>query len=502
MFKSKRSGLVRRLWRSRLITESEGRDGNRRGEGGRNGPCGRHSGKLHRNELRSVTHTDPAPGLTGETGDLTESAEREEEEQPDDDQGAMCAPEHRGSRSGQEGDSRTVTCCLFGEWDFSPRSPYWAPRKDGGGPCQCAPRHAGLEDELSTTALAFLKRLKERSLDALAKAVETKGGIPSECVMVPMTELRLGAHHISPHYLLCRLYRWSDLPLSARLKALCHCQSFGAVDSAKVCSNPYHYSRLCGPESPPPPYFLSRSDEHKPLDSTLSYTEAVPPFLSSPPHITPRDYTDTGTSLGSSTSDGHRSHWCSVAYWEQRTRIGRLYPAYEPSLSIFYDLPQGTGLCLSQLHANGYHSRRNDPGGHGTSGLYGHHSHGRSGNSSSVQHIRSKIGFGIVLSQEPDGVWVYNRSQNPVFVHSPTLDPPSARGLSVKRVMPGFSLKVFDYECSNWMAKHGVKPESQEGPWDPHSVRISFAKGWGPCYSRQFITSCPCWLEVLLNNHR
>ncbi|KAG7232833.1 hypothetical protein INR49_008063, partial [Caranx melampygus] len=66
---------------------------------------------------------------------------------------------------------------------------------------------------------------------------------------------------------------------------------------------------------------------------------------------------DTGTSLGSSTSGGHHSHWCSVAYWEQRTRVGRLYPAYEPSLSIFYDLPQGTGLCLGQLHANAYHSR-------------------------------------------------------------------------------------------------------------------------------------------------
>ncbi|KAM3625089.1 uncharacterized protein V6R79_006611 [Siganus canaliculatus] len=488
MFKSKRSGLVRRLWRSRLVTESDGRDGSRRGEGGRKGPCGRHSGKLHRHEQRSVTHADPAPGLTGEAGDLTESAEREEEEQPDDDRGAMCVPEHRDSRRGQDGDSRTVTCCLFGEWDLRPRSPYWGPRKDGGGQCQCATRHAGLEDELASTAHAFLKRLKERSLDALVKAVETKGS--SECVMVPNTELRLGAHLISAQYLLCKMYRWSDLPLTARLKTLCQCQSFGAVDSAKVCCNPYHYSRLCGP------------------DSILSYTETVPPLFSTPPPITPRDYTDTGTSLGSSTSDRHRSHWCSVAYWEQRTRMGRLYPAYEPSLNIFYDLPQGTGLCLGQLHANAYHSRREDPGSHSTSGLHEHHSHGSGGNSSSssssssVQQIRSKIGYGIMLSREPDGVWVYNRSQHPVFVHSPTLDPPSARGLSVKRVMPGFSLKVFDYERSSWMAEHGVKPESQEGPWDPLSVRISFAKGWGPCYSRQFITSCPCWLEVLLNNHR
>ncbi|KAL6113469.1 smad6 [Pungitius sinensis] len=493
MFKSKRSGLVRRLWRSRLVTESDGRDGGRRGEEGRNGPCGRHPGKLRRHEQRSVTHADPSPGPTGEAGDLTESAEREEEEQPEDDRGAMCTPEQRGSRRGQQGDARTVTCCLFGEWDLRPRSPYWAPRKDAGGACLCAPRHAALEEELASTAHAFLKRLKERSLDALVKAVETKGGMPSECVMVPSTELRLGARHVPPQWLVSKVYRWSDLPPSARLKTLGQCQSFGAVGGAKVCCNPYHYSRLCGPDSPPPPYSLSRLDEHKPLDSTLSYTEAVPPLPPPAPHVSPRDYADTGTSVGSSASGGHRSHWCSVAYWEQRTRVGRLYPAYEPSLNIFYDLPQGTGLCLGQLHANAYHSRRDDPGSHGRPPAHG---------SGGVQQIRSKIGHGIALSREPDGVWLYNRSQHPVFVHSATLDPPGARGLSVERVMPGFSLKVFDYERSSWMAERGVKPECQEGPWDPHSVRISFAKGWGPCYSRQFITSCPCWLEVLLNNHR
>jgi len=248
MFKSKRAGLVRRLWRSRLVTESDGRDGSRRGETGRNvGPCGRHSGKLHRHEQRSVTHTDPAAGLSGEAGDLTESAEREEEEQPYDDRGAMCVPEHRDSPRGQEGDSRTVTCCLFGEWDLRPRSPSWAPRKDGGCACYCAPRHAALEEELASTAHAFLKRLKERSLDTLVKAVETKGGLPSECVMVPSTELRLGAHHTSPQWLVSKVYRWSDLALSARLKTLSHCQSSGAGDGAKVCCNPYHYSRFCGP---------------------------------------------------------------------------------------------------------------------------------------------------------------------------------------------------------------------------------------------------------------
>lgn len=239
MFKSKRSGLVRRLWRSRLV--NDGQDGSRRGEAGRSAPCDRHSGKLHRQEQRAVTHADASPGLTGEAGDL--SAERDDEEQPDGDRGGS-----RGSRPDADGGGSggTVTCCLFGEWDLRPRSP-WAPRKDGGGPCQCAPRRGGLEEELLSTSYAFLKRLKERSLDNLVKAVETKGGMPGECVMVASAELRLGAQRISPQNLLCKLFRWSDLPLSSRLKVLCHCQSFSAADSAKVCCNPYHYSRLCGP---------------------------------------------------------------------------------------------------------------------------------------------------------------------------------------------------------------------------------------------------------------
>lgn len=235
MFKSRRSGLVRRLWRSRLVTES---DGGRRGEAGRKSHCDRHSGKLHRHGPRSVTRAEPAPGPSGGAGGPTGSAEREEEEQTEEDRGAMCAPEHRGSPQGQDGDGGTVTCCLFGEWDLSP---YCASGKDAGEPCQCASR----QEDLASTAHAFLKRLKEGNLEALARTVESKGS--SECVMVTNSELRLGARRVSPQYLLCRMYRWSDLPVSARLKRLCHCQSFGSVENTDVCCNPYHYSRLCGP---------------------------------------------------------------------------------------------------------------------------------------------------------------------------------------------------------------------------------------------------------------
>ncbi|KFW07271.1 Mothers against decapentaplegic 6, partial [Fulmarus glacialis] len=181
------------------------------------------------------------------------------------------------------------------------------------------------------------------------------------------------------------------------------------------------------------------------------------------------------------------SHWCNVAYWEHRTRVGRLYTVYEQSVrifyeppqgyeqsvSIFYDLPQGNGFCLGQLNLEN--------------------------RSETVRRTRSKIGYGILLSKEPDGVWAYNRSEHPIFVNSPTLDIPNCRTLIVRKVMPGYSIKVFDYEKS-CLLQHTADLDYADGPYDPNSVRISFAKGWGPCYSRQFITSCPCWLEILLSN--
>ncbi|XP_009468486.1 PREDICTED: mothers against decapentaplegic homolog 6 [Nipponia nippon] len=225
-------------------------------------------------------------------------------------------------------------------------------------------------------------------------------------------------------------------------------------------------------ESPPPPYSrLSPNDEQKPLDlsdSTLSYTETE---ATNSPNVTPGDFSDASTSPDAVK----RSHWCNVAYWEHRTRVGRLYTVYEQSVSIFYDLPQGNGFCLGQLNLEN--------------------------RSETVRRTRSKIGYGILLSKEPDGVWAYNRSEHPIFVNSPTLDIPNCRTLIVRKVMPGYSIKVFDYEKS-CLLQHTADLDYADGPYDPNSVRISFAKGWGPCYSRQFITSCPCWLEILLSNNR
>lgn len=108
---------------------------------------------------------------------------------------------------------------------------------------------------------------------------------------------------------------------------------------------------------------------------------------------------------------------------------------------------------------------------------------------------------GITLSLEEDGVWMYNRSEWPVFVNSPSLDRPGCRTFLVYRVPAGHCFRIFCPDLGGPHPAPSFWPEESftAGPVDPNSVRISFAKGWGPKYHRQEITGCPTWLEVLLS---
>lgn len=121
-----------------------------------------------------------------------------------------------------------------------------------------------------------------------------------------------------------------------------------------------------------------------------------------------------------------------------------------------------------------------------------------------VSSITSSNEVSSNLLHKQGEVWAYNASNFPIFVNSPTLDDPqSPRSLVVKKVPPGYSIKIFDYARAELLER--TKARSMllnDGPFDPCSVRISLAKGWGPNYSRQFITSCPCWLEILLGARR
>jgi len=172
-----------------------------------------------------------------------------------------------------------------------------------------------------------------------------------------------------------------------------------------------------------------------------------------------------------------RVTWCTLAYWEERTRVGRLFPVHSTGVEVFSQLPRpsplGDAMCLATLATNNLKP------------------------SESTLKTREKIGLGLILSHDEQGVWAYNRTEVPIFVNSPTLDVPNSRTFSVFKIPPGYSMQIFNFEISK-LYQRIRDPASLDGPFDPNAVRISFAKGWGPSYSRQFIDSCPCWLEILL----
>ncbi|KAK7891224.1 hypothetical protein WMY93_023187 [Mugilogobius chulae] len=93
-------GLVRRLWRSRLIPDREEDNG----KGDNDELCGTNPEKIPKTEFRAMTPSGSPVWPAGDRGAPGVTA--------DQDGGAL------GSQ-GQDSDSRTVTCCLFKDRDHS-----------------------------------------------------------------------------------------------------------------------------------------------------------------------------------------------------------------------------------------------------------------------------------------------------------------------------------------------------------------------------------------------
>lgn len=329
------------------------------------------------------------------------------------------------------------------------------------------------ELEKKSVTQSILKRLKEKQLEMLIHSVESRGEEHTGCVLLPKGDLLLGRRKVAPHILCLQIWRWPEISSTSELKKMPFCETVD--DPSYVCCNPYHWSRRTDQEESP---FLDRSALERVHITDFDRSEMVSArVVSTETGNTPTphqlDYSDDDMSSTNGCVRG--PHWCTVAYWELRQRVGRLYLVHEPYVNIFQSLPQGDGLSLELLQ--------------------------KDAETESVKRTRDKVGIGVVLSREDDGVWLYNRSQFPVFVNSPTFENVDSRTLPVLKLLPGYSIKIFDYDSLE-LIRHLSQSRHLDGPFDPASIRISFAKGWGPNYHRQFITSCPCWLEVLMTTNR
>ncbi|MEQ2193736.1 hypothetical protein XENOCAPTIV_011835 [Xenoophorus captivus] len=105
---------------------------------------------------------------------------------------------------------------------------------------------AGSEAELKALTHSVLKKIKEKQLEVLLQAVESKGGARSPCLLLPCkVDAKVGQQSYSPPMLLYKVFRWPDLRHSSELKRLSCCESYGKINPDLVCCNPHHMSRLC-----------------------------------------------------------------------------------------------------------------------------------------------------------------------------------------------------------------------------------------------------------------
>lgn len=98
---------------------------------------------------------------------------------------------------------------------------------------------------------ALVEKLKERQLETLCQAVEMGKqdngngashehlSFPTDCVLVPRT---LMADGIEPHLIACKLWKWTDLRNATELKSIPSC--IKEKDTVYACCNPQHWNRV------------------------------------------------------------------------------------------------------------------------------------------------------------------------------------------------------------------------------------------------------------------
>ncbi|CAG5116686.1 unnamed protein product [Candidula unifasciata] len=241
--------------------------------------------------------------------------------------------------------------------------------------------------ELKSVTHSFFKRLKEDQLKILVQAMESKGGEVTPCVPVPKSDLCLGRHTVSPYVLCCRVFRWPDLRSDIEMKRLPSCTRQNEEKESVVCCNPYHWSLVVKIDEPPihtrksslslEPLQRTGKDSHK-YGAYRGFHDLDTYSIHIFPDIKPCLLSCRRREMeGGHTSDDAEYDcllWCTIAYWELRERVGRLFSVTEPSVHIFQHLPHGDGMCLRLFQ--------------------------KPTNIDMVKRTREKIGFGIILSRE------------------------------------------------------------------------------------------------------
>lgn len=364
------------------------------------------------------------------------------------------------------------------------------------------------EDKWAEKAVkSLVKKLKKTGgLEELEKAI-TNPGIPTKCVTIPRSlDGRLQVSHKKglPHVIYCRLWRWPDLQSHHELRPIDTCEFAFSLKKDEVCVNPFHYQRVETPVLPPvlvPRQTLEPPAEYPPFppypvpeNTTLHLQEPVKSPVS-PDYISDDCSTD-GSTRSMQTDPSQLSpepvvpvdaqpvqytepqYWCSISYYEMNTRVGEIFHASAPSLTVdgFTDPSSSDRFCLGLLS----NINRNP----------------------AIEMTRKHIGKGVRLYYIGGEVFAECLSDSSIFVQSPNCNQRYGwHPATVCKIPPGCNLKIFNNQEFAQLLSQSVNQgfEAVYALTRMCTIRMSFVKGWGAEYRRQTVTSTPCWIELHLN---
>ena len=273
------------------------------------------------------------------------------------------------------------------------------------------------------------------------------------CVLIPKSkDGRWQINHRKglPHVIVCRLFRYKDLQNHHELKAEPWCLHpwQPKCKQAKVCINPFHYSRIATPNLP---------------------TVLVPRVSDPMPGCSHQE-----------VPYAEQEQWCRIAYYELDKRVGDLYHTNQPDIWVDgFTHPSGS---VTNRFSLGQLSCVNRTKG--------------------IEQARRHIGKGLRLNWGEGKLWVECLSDSPIFIHSKSYNRAYHFSEStVVKLSTGGSLVVFDGVAFAAQLDEAVHRgyDFTYGLQSYCTIRMSLGKGWGAEYHRQDITSTPCWIEVHLN---
>ncbi|XP_074604892.1 smad on X protein isoform X1 [Brevipalpus obovatus] len=357
---------------------------------------------------------------------------------------------------------------------------------------------------------SLVKKVRKTCLDELERAIMHEEP-NTKCITIQRSlDGRLQVSHKKglPHVMYCRLFRWPDLINHHELKAIDSCQYAFNLKKDEVCINPYHYTR-----APLPTVLVPRQPiESIPTDLPVidDYIDSVPentdhpggmnnqmfPLTETPPpgymsedgdNQEQNGTDDMDTSIIGSPSPSldvqpisytEPAFWCSIAYYELKTRVGETFHASQPSLTVdgFTDPSSPDRFCLGLL------SNVN--------------------RTTTIEQTRRHIGRGVRFYYIGGDVYAECLSDSAIFVQSPNCNRMYGwHPATVCKIPPRCNLKIFKNADFAAVLSQSVSQgfEAVFQLTRMCTVRISFVKGWGAEYRRQTVTSTPCWIELHLN---